>query len=286
MDSNLKLTTKESRVMKKALSILFAMVTAFSISVVAFAANGSVKLGESVTVNAEFTIERSDAPVAKIGSNEVEKGGSYFLFVPENSGKYNFRSIAPDTIDPRIEIYYENGLIGENDNNGYEKDKNFDLTLTLEKGKIYGIKCEADKGYNFLISYNAEIKPEEIVIDGGNRVFQLIKGEQCVASVSVIPNGATAYANYTVKSSNESVASVTIKDDGDLVITSHKKGAAEITLTDESGASSKCLVLVVPKWMAAAEGIAAVGFINSVFTFFFILIYGGLPLIGWIGSLK
>ena len=42
--------------MKKALSILFAMVTAFSISVVAFAANGSVKLGESVTVNAEFTI--------------------------------------------------------------------------------------------------------------------------------------------------------------------------------------------------------------------------------------
>lgn len=107
-----------------------------------------------------------------------------------------------------------------------------------------------------MISYNAEIKPEEIVIDGGNRVFQLIKGEQCVASVSVIPNGATAYANYTVKSSNE------------------------------RGASSKCLVLVVPKRMAAAEGIAAVGFINSVFTFFFILIYGGLPLIGWIGSLK
>lgn len=236
-------------------------------------------------VNAEFTIEKYDAPIAKIGSNEVEQGGSYFLFVPENSGKYNFRSTAPDTIDPKIEVYDENGLVGENDNNGYEDDDNFDLTLTLEKGKIYGIKCETDNGYNFTISYNADIKPEKIVINDG-RVIQLLKGQQYVASVEIIPNGSLPYANYTVESSNESVASVTINNDGDLVVTSHKKGVAEITLTDESGASSKCLVLVVPKWMKVAEGVAIWSVINSVFTFFFVLIYGGLIVIAWIESLK
>lgn len=236
-------------------------------------------------VNAEFTIEKYDAPIAKIGSNEVEQGGSYFLLVPENSGKYNFRSTAPDTIDPKIEVYDENGLVGENDNNGYEDDDNFDLTLTLEKGKIYGIKCETDNGYNFTVSYNADIKPEKIVINDG-RVIQLLKGQQYVASVEIIPSGSLPYAKYTVKSSNESVASVTINDDGDLVVTSHKKGVAEITLTDESGASSKCLVLVVPKWMKVAEGVAIWSVINSVFTFFFVLIYGGLIVIAWIESLK
>lgn len=360
--------------MKKIISIFLAVIMAFSISVVAFAAeNRAVKLGETVTVNinkgdpeetysftadeqgiyvlktkinsfgpfglsinhnsqfiektyvllnsyfsgyqydeayfcaekdstfeisnyfgidkpkyplnAEFTIEKYDAPTAKIGSNEVKQGGSYFLFVPENSGKYNFRSTAPDTIDPKIEVYDENGLVGENDNNGYKDDDNFDLTLTLEKGRIYGIKCETDNGYNFTISYNAEINPDEIVINDG-RVIQLLKGQQYVASVEIIPSGSLPYANYTVKSSNESVASVTVNDDGDLVITSHKKGVAEITLTDESGVSSKCLVLVVPKWMKVAEGVAIWSVINSVFTFFFVLIYGGLIVIAWIKSLK
>lgn len=360
--------------MKKIISIFLAVIMAFSISVVAFAAeNRAVKLGETVTVNinkgdpeetysftadeqgiyvlktkinsfgpfglsinhnsqciektyvllnsyfsgyqydeayfcaekdstfeisnyfgidkpkyplnAEFTIEKYDAPTAKIGSNEVKQGGSYFLFVPENSGKYNFRSTAPDTIDPKIEAYDENGLVGENDNNGYEDDDNFDLTMTLEKGRIYGIKCETDNGYNFTISYNADIRPEKIVINDG-RVIQLLKGQQYVASVEIIPSGSLPYANYTVKSSNESVASVTVNDDGDLVITSHKKGVAEITLTDESGVSSKCLVLVVPKWMKVAEGVAIWSVINSVFTFFFVLIYGGLIVIAWIKSLK
>ncbi len=224
------------------------------------------------TAKVEITISKYSATAAKVGKNTVSKDGSTFLFVPDKDGKYNFRSSADKTLDPDIEIYDVNGYINYNNDNGYENDMNFDLTVSLKKGKAYAVVCdnysadfesEPTKGYSFTISYNKKIDVEKIgfeYYEDGQKII-LCKGDDDFYFLSVVPTGASPYADVSVSVSNPKVISTELDKDEDTVyVSADKIGKSTITITDAKGASNEYTIVVLP-WFF--------GFIRDIFSRFF-----------------
>lgn len=224
----------------------------------------------------EITISKYNATAAKTGNNTVSKNGSTFLFVPDKDGKYNFRSSADKTFDPYIEIHNIDGFMDSNDDNGYENDMNFDLTVSLKKGKVYAVVCEnysADfeseptKGYSLTISYNKKVDVEKIGFEwyeNGEKII-LCKGDWDIYLLSVVPTGAFPYADVSVSVSNPKVISAELEEDNTSVyVSADRIGKSTITVTDAKGASSEYTIVVLP-WIF--------GFIRNIFDSFLIWLF-------------
>ena len=233
----------------------------------------------------ELTVTKFDAKTAKVGKNTVSKNGNIFVFVPDKSGLYNFRSSATGMIDPYIEVNDINGTLSYNDDNGYENDLNFDLTVNLKKGKIYALRCETytsdfeasepSKGYSFKIAYNKDIKAEQISLDwyGAEDEFTLAKGDDMFYTINVVPTGALPTSKFTAVSSNEKVATVEVDDEGILYIEAKKMGKTTVTVYEANGASAEYTIVVVPKIVRIANDI-----IDSIRMFFMSIMY---TIMGW-----
>ena len=220
------------------------------------------------TAKVEITISKYSAASAKVGKNTVSKNGNTFLFVPDKDGKYNFRSSADKDLDPYIEIHDIDGFMESNDDNGYENDMNFDLTVSLKKGKVYAVVCEnysADfgseptKGYNFTISYNKKIDVEKIGFEwyeDGEKTI-MYKGDGEVYYICVVPTGAVPYADISVSVSNPKVISAEFDNEKNtLYVSAEKIGKSTITVTDAKGAECEHKIVVLPAFF---------GFIRDIF---------------------
>ncbi len=234
------------------------------------------------TVKIEITVTKLNAPAAKVGNNTVSKDGDIFFFVPDKSGRYNFRSNTGEGIDPCIEINDINGSLAFNDDNGYNDDYNFDLTVNLEKGKAYAFVCsvysvdpesEATKGYSFTVSYNRKIDVEQIGLDwyeNGEDII-MMRGDSEIYYIGVVPTGATPYSDITVSVGNEKIAEAEYDaSDSSIYVQAKRIGKTKITLTDISGVSCEYTVKVLPKFIRSI-----MEFFDSI-RMFFLLVGAGL----------
>lgn len=226
------------------------------------------ELNSEKTAKVEITISKYSAAAAKVGKNTVSKNGDYFLFVPDKDGKYNFRSSADKALDPYIGIYDVDGFIECNDDNGYENDMNFDLTVSLKKGKAYAVVCENNsvdfeseptKGYSFTISYNKKIDVEKVNIDwyeNGEKII-MYKGDWDLYYIHVTPTGAAPYADISVSLSNPNVIYAEFDNEENILYVSAEKiGKSTITITDAKGAECEHKIVVLPAFF---------GFIRDIF---------------------
>ena len=234
----------------------------------------------------ELTVEKLDAKTAKLGKNTVSKYGNIFMFVPDKTGLYNFRSNAATVVDPYIEVIGVDGIIDCNHDNGFEDDANFDLTINLKKGKVYMINCETysndwmemepSKGYTFQIAFNKTIKAEQIGLDWypDGTTIPMIKGDIDSFYVNVIPTGAVPTSKFTVTSSNEKVAAVVVDEEyNEVIIEAIKVGKTTITVCEANGATAEYTITVSPKIVRVMNNI-----FDRIEGFFMTIYY---TIIGW-----
>ena len=234
------------------------------------------------TVKIEITITKFNAPAAKVGKNTVSKDGNVFLFVPDKSGKYNFRSNADKAIDPCVEVNDINGSLDFNNDNGYEDDYNFDLTVNLKKGNVYALVCntfftdwesEPTKGYNFTVSYNKKIDVEQIGLDwyeNGEKII-ISKGDSEYFYINIVPTGAIPFSDITVSVENEKIAEAEYDDsDNSICVQAKRIGKTTIKVTDISGLSCEYTIKVIPRFISLI-----MDFFDSI-RMFFLLVGAGL----------
>lgn len=233
-------------------------------------------------VTSEFVIEKCNIPQVAVGRNYYDGSEKYSLFVPEKSGYYNFRSSDNGNGDPIIWIYDVNGSLASNNDNGYDGDRNFDLTVNLEKGKSYAIYCYARESFSYEISYNKEIEVERLKVDittmdlVSRPYFRGVKGDQEWWSVQIIPNGAASYKDLTVESSNEKVVSASFNEYGNLVADFKKPGMAKLTISAENGVSYQIPVVVITKSLFKIEDMMATTAIFAFYDTAIVLFFGFL----------
>ena len=208
---------------------------------------------ETDSYKVEFTVKFMEPAPLAVGENRVENSVQYFSFTPEKDGLYNFRSSAAGKVDPDITVYGRALVYDFNDDSGYEDDYNFDLTLPLKAGETYTveIKCYADSGFepfNVTISYNKEIKIEELI--ALRDIDVLYTKVHYGFGMYIVPSGAAYSDEITVTVGNEKILSA--EADGDnLSITPHRIGKTTITVSTASGITQSSEIWVLPYFFRA-----------------------------------
>lgn len=273
-NSNSVITTRVNQITKQN-EVLFCAEENSTLSIMVHDAYLDTAVTGDETVTSAFIIEKYDVPTAIIGENKVKDSGTYFSFIPEQSGYYNFHSNAPEGVDPKIEIYDINGLKDENDNSGLKDDKNFDLTANLEKGKVYGIKCEASSGFSYTVSYNKKVGLGNLIIDNGYIMFErlniadfFVANNHYEVPLTYVPNGAKEYTNLKAESGDENVVSASINSDGNLVLDTHNAlfSTVTITITSDNGLKVDYNILVMSEGLThlSAFGVMTLVFLAPV----------------------
>lgn len=168
---------------------------------------------ESVTVKVTVT---------NIGARRMIYGNSYevadsyeeFYYTPIVSEYYNFRSTSlyPEA-DPYVDVFdcYGEWICG-NDDNGYDGDLNFDLTVYLYAGETYRIVCgnwntDEVKPFSLTVSNGSDIKVENFSLDTDFILATI--GETYGVWINVVPTGAVFYPeDYTITVSNDDMVTV------------------------------------------------------------------------------
>lgn len=177
------------------------------------------------------------------GTNSVKLGGrSYFTFVPENDGYYNFASSCKE--DVYFEIIDTDELWEENDNNGYKDDYNFDCTVSLKAGKTYLVELGFySNNYDMIdcdviITYGKTEKAEDFNIYStfyrcGNKWLMPKNSAEFLYYIDLIPSGSAPTADVKIVSGDESI--ITVEKDEDFiaytVYSGNKAGNAVIKVT-------------------------------------------------------
>lgn len=236
----------------------------------------------------EFVIEKYDAPIAVVGDNRVEKiHDDWYIFIPEQSGCYNFVSNASGVKQPHIELYDANGLVSRSGVGVGQDINNFTMSVNLEKGKLYGINCgyANNGGYSYTISYDKYIKPESIYLDDMDKEVLMYKGQKDEFPIGILPTGATPYAILSAKSADESIATASISNDGKLVIKAKGIGKTVITVCEENGASCECSVEVESQYKYYRDYFAVTVLGGSVFALVFLFPIYATPFVVVIGTI-
>ncbi|MGN1479054.1 MAG: hypothetical protein ACI4XH_04750 [Acutalibacteraceae bacterium] len=207
---------------------------------------------------AKFIIEKADVREIEVGGTyTVENGNEMFLFAPDKDGYYNFRSQAEDSVDPTIFITRSDGMMEDNDDNGYKNDYNFDLTTDFQAGKVYMVECstysydeEATGSYTFTVSDGSNIKAD--YLEAGSSYLTVAEGNFTGTYINVVPTGALADVDtFNVYVADESVANAYIVD-GYLEVEGLNTGRTTVTVEDpDSGATLDIPVIVYPQSIQA-----------------------------------
>ena len=213
------------------------------------------------TSKVSFTLSKYDASEIKLGKNQASKNGDVFLFVPEKTGYYNFRSDAASNVDPMIEVNDINGTVEINCDNGYENDRNFDLTVKLTKGKVYAIVLSFEyyyedavaKKYSFTVSYNKKIDVDYINLYYDNNKITLFKGNNEYLYYDVVPTGAAPKAEVAFDVENGNIADINLDEDGNVYLYANKVGKTTLTVSAD-GFSEEYKVVVYPMLFGAIYG--------------------------------
>ena len=171
---------------------------------------------ESYRVSVEVSELSCDTLAEGESTLAIEPSGSFFTFVPENDGYYNFKSTGD--YDPMIVIIDADDFDAYNDDNGFEDDFNFDLTASLEAGKTYLVRVtdyEGADSCDITVTYGATEKVETIYIDSGyedSYSMKIPKNYNDWFYLAIAPTGAVPTADVKVTSSDESIVTVDYVD--------------------------------------------------------------------------
>lgn len=216
-------------------------------------------------VKIEFTVSKFDAPEIQLGKNKTAKDGTVFLFVPEKTGYYNFRSAAASNVDPYISVFDVNGSIDFNHDSGLPGDLNFDLSVKLTKDKVYGIECVPDefdnsvkKSFNFTVSYNKNIEAEYVdvydfdysddpITSDDNIV--LCKGDTEYFYINVAPYGAvpTTEINMFI-SGNAAYVEQMADDPNEFFVYADRVGKSQVAVLSDNDIGTEINVIVLPRF--------------------------------------
>lgn len=209
------------------------------------------------SVKVELTVKKADVrKISLNGTYTVSEDYEVFLFVPEKDGYYNFCSNASGNSNPAVAINGLDGVIVENDDNGYYNDYNFDLTSYLEEGRVYGVEISNYSLYDndtepftFTVSKGDDIKVDYLEVS--DRVIYVAENNDNGFSVYGIPTGA-ADANIVVTSADESIATAevdfSIANMTDIIVLGVSAGKTTVTVTEtKSGVSTDVTVIVLPE---------------------------------------
>lgn len=131
-------------------------VLCFYNATVSFYLTGDTTVEATVSDIVEKQIESQPLVTGNQNVPGITEDGKWFKFTPTITSQYRFWSKCTDEEDPNIKVYDDTFLlIGENDDvhyddEGYDDDYNFDLTLKLEGQKTY---------YIYLMSWNGTLDP-------------------------------------------------------------------------------------------------------------------------------
>ncbi len=123
---------------------------------VSFYLTGDMTVEATVSNIVEKQIESQPLVIGNQNVSEITEDGKWFKFTPTMTSQYRFWSKCTDEEDPKIKVYDDTFLlIGEHDDvhyddEGYDDDYNFDLTLKLEGQKTY---------YIYLMSWDGTLDP-------------------------------------------------------------------------------------------------------------------------------
>lgn len=222
----------------------------------------------------ELTVEKYNAKDLQLGKNTVENGTEVFLFIPNRSGYYNFRSNADAGVDPVVEINNIYGSYDYGDDNGY--NYNFDLTSYLTAGNVYAVECycydDETVTYEMTVSYNLKIDADyiELETDGEDKITMCV-GDYYISGVLIVPTGAIPTTEITVAVDNEKIATVEYED-GCVYIVAFKAGRTTLTITTDDGLSAEYTIRVLPRTLGVVRDI--LDNISYMFTAFFYMIFG------------
>lgn len=244
-----------------------------------------LKRDDFIPASVKFVVEKADIQEVKVGGTyTVEGGEEMFLFVPDKDGYYNFRSQSDYPVDPSILITRSDGMMEDNDDNGYENDHNFDLTTDFQAGKVYLIECynynyddDSARSYTFTVSDGSDIKAD--YLDTESRIYVPV-GEEMISYINVVPTGACVDVNsFNVSCADHSVANAYISN-GELYINGINAGKTTVTVEDPaSGATAEITVIVYPQSVQALFNVIEVfaSMIYSFVEYLFSLIASYLP---------
>lgn len=222
----------------------------------------------------KFTITQLEAKEIKTGENIAENRDDLFIFIPDKSGYYNFRSDVASDIITEIMIYDPQNSSGREWYSGSEYDNgNFNFTRYFEAGKGYAVCIDAYdshfmpcyKPVSFTILYNPEIKIDYMEIYGyfgedmpedyaDGDTLTLINGHGYSLGTYIRPDGVEYLTHISAVSGNESKLIAEYSNDEQVLYLNTKKvGRTTLTLTADDGTSIQINVKIKSMFIAAVE---------------------------------
>lgn len=228
------------------------------------------------TINAELSISYEGNNILSEGTATASPENTLFVFAPEETGYYNFRSNASKGTNPYIKAFDDQNWFTLSENYDDEDDFNFDLTEYFEAGRYYIVKAssynEESEPYEFTVSHVDAPEITEIYLSEYRNTDTIVLKSPAilVMPVFVEPYYAIPTADIEVSVGDSSILSASYDKEGNNIrIITQKAGTTTLTITSADGCRCEYTVKVQSRFISMIMFLLSrlADFISGIFSF-------------------